>query len=68
MVRERPAHTLEVKRAKGLDFEGLLSLFRDRDVTKVLVKRLALNDSSQAQIAGLGKGYEDVPICYVPHS
>ena len=68
MVREISSRTLQMKRAEDLDFERLLLLFRDLDVTKVLVKRLAKTDGPQGQIAGLGKGYEDVPICYVPHS
>ena len=68
MVREISSRTLQMKRAEDLNFERLLLLFRDLDVTKVLVKRLAKTDGPQGQIAGLGKGYEDVPICYVPHS
>ena len=68
MVRERSSRTRQMKRAEDLDFERLLSLFRDLNVTKVLVKRLPLNDFPQAQIAGLGSDYADVPICYVPHS
>jgi hypothetical protein len=54
MVREISSRTLQMKRAEDLDFERLLLLFRDLDVTKVLVKRLAKTDGPQGQIAGLG--------------
>ena len=60
MVREISSRTLQMKRAEDLDFERLLSLFRDLDVTRILIKRLAKTDGPQGQIAGLGKGYEEL--------